>query len=60
MRETVALRSKALLARQAQRLQPDDPDYLALARLQMSVVDKLARVYELIARACRGVVPRAA
>ncbi len=33
------------------RLRPDDPDYLVLARLQMSIVDKLGRVYQLGSRA---------
>jgi phosphate:Na+ symporter len=60
MRETVALQSGALLERQAGRLRPDDPDYLLLARLQMSIVDKLERIYDLAARAARGMLPKAA
>jgi Na+/phosphate symporter len=59
MRETVTLQAQALLERQAGRLRPDDPDYLALARLQMSIVDKLARIYDLAARVARGVLPPA-
>jgi phosphate:Na+ symporter len=59
MRETVVLQAKALLERQAARLRPDDPDYLQLARMQMSVVDKLARIYDLAARIARGVLPEA-
>jgi Na+/phosphate symporter len=60
MRETVALQSGALLERQAGRLRPDDPDYLLLARLQMSIVDKLERIYDLAARAAHGMLPKAA
>jgi phosphate:Na+ symporter len=60
MRETVALQSSALLERQAGRLRPDDPDYLLLARLQMSIVDKLERVYDLVARTAHGMLPKAA
>jgi phosphate:Na+ symporter len=57
MRDTVALRANELLERQAGRLRPDDPDYLLLARLQMSVVDKLTRIYDLAAQAGRGALP---
>jgi phosphate:Na+ symporter len=57
MRKTVALQSGALLERQAGRLRPDDPDYLLLARLQMSIVDKLERIYDLAARAAHGILP---
>jgi hypothetical protein len=60
MRKTVALQSDALLERQAGRLRPDDPDYLLLARLQMSIVDKLERIYDLAARAAHGIIPKAA
>jgi phosphate:Na+ symporter len=60
MRKTVALQSDALLERQAGRLRPDDPDYLLLARLQMSIVDKLERIYDLAARAAHGMLPKAA
>jgi phosphate:Na+ symporter len=59
MHKTVAQQSAALLERQAGRLRPDDPDYLLLARLQMSVVDKLERIYDLAARAVRGMLPKA-
>jgi Na+/phosphate symporter len=59
MRETVARQSSALLERQAGRLRPDDPDYLLLARLQMSIVDKLERIYDLAARAAHGMLPQA-
>jgi phosphate:Na+ symporter len=59
MHKTVAQQSAALLERQAGRLRPDDPDYLLLARLQMSVVDKLERIYDLATRAVHGMLPKA-
>jgi Na+/phosphate symporter len=64
--EVVALRARVdeqvreLLERQASRLRPDDPDYLTLARLQMTIVDKLGRVYELASRVARGVLAASA
>jgi phosphate:Na+ symporter len=60
MRETVGRQSLALLARQSDRLRPGDPDYLRLARTQMSIVDKLARIYDLCARVCRDAIPQVA
>ena len=54
MGETVQHQREALLERQSRRLQPDDPDYLVLARLQMAIVDKLMRIYELTARVARS------
>jgi Na+/phosphate symporter len=45
-----------LLERQATRLRPEESDYLVLARLQMSIVDELRRVYDLAARIARAVV----
>ncbi|HXV61988.1 MAG TPA: Na/Pi symporter, partial [Vicinamibacteria bacterium] len=60
LREAVAEQSAALLERQGKRLRPDDPDYLLLARLQMSIVDKLGRMYELTARAARAMMPEEA
>jgi len=60
MNETIERQSMALLARQAERLRPGDPDYLQLARTQMSVVDKLTRIYDLSARVARAVLPQLA
>lgn len=57
LRDVVTLQTGALLDRQARRLRPDDPDYLLLARVQMSIVDKLVRVYELTARVAQDVLP---
>jgi phosphate:Na+ symporter len=59
MRETVAGQAAALLERQAERLRADDPDYLFLARLQMSVVDKLGRIYDLTTRVAQGLLREA-
>jgi phosphate:Na+ symporter len=57
--EVIALRprvdghTRALLERQANHLRSDDPDYLPLARLQMSIVDKLGDAYDLAERVAR-------
>lgn len=59
MRDSVALQAAALLERQAGRLGSDDPDYLVLARLQMSIVDKLSRIYDLSASIARCALPPA-
>jgi phosphate:Na+ symporter len=59
MNETIERQALALLARQADRLRPGDPDYLELARMQMSIVDKLARIYDLCARVARASIPQA-
>jgi phosphate:Na+ symporter len=56
MREGIEAQVRALLERQAGRLRPDDPDYLLLARLQMSLVDKLGRAYDLACDVARGVL----
>jgi phosphate:Na+ symporter len=56
MRERVDDQVQNLLERQATRLRPEDPDYLVLARLQMSIVDELGRVYDLAARIARAVL----
>jgi len=59
MRQTVAFQEESPLERQAGRLRPDDPDHLVLARLQMSIIDKLTRIFDLTARVARGVLPPA-
>ena len=59
MNETIERQALALLARQADRLRPGDPDYLQLARTQMSIVDKLGRIYDLCARVARAAIPQA-
>jgi hypothetical protein len=56
MRERIDAQVRALLERQAGRLRPDDPDYLLLARLQMALVDKLGRAYDLACDVARGVL----
>ena len=57
--ERVDEQVRSLLERQATRLRPDDPDYLELARLQMSIVDDLERVYDLSSRLAAGVLATA-
>ncbi len=59
MRDTVALQATSLLERQAEKLRGDAPDYLVLTRLQMSIVDKLSRIYDLAARIARCALPPA-
>ncbi len=46
-----------LLSRKAQRLATDDPDYIALARMQMSFVDQMRRIYTLAKRISKGALP---
>jgi phosphate:Na+ symporter len=58
LKDDVRAQAKALLDRQAIRLRPDDPEYLVLARAQMSVVDKLSRIYDLTRRVARDALPR--
>ena len=46
-----------LLARKAERLAVDDPGYLELARLQMSFVDQMRRIYTLTKRVSKVFLP---
>jgi phosphate:Na+ symporter len=46
-----------LLARKAERLTGDDPSYLTLARLQMSFVDQMRRIYTLTKRISKAFLP---
>lgn len=54
-----AIRDNAdrLLARKAERLVADDPNYLMLARLQMSFVDQMRRIYTLNKRISKAFLP---
>jgi phosphate:Na+ symporter len=56
LRERIEDQARDLLERQATRLRPDNPDYLVLARLQMSIVDDLGRIYDLAARIAQAVL----
>ncbi|HHH38875.1 MAG TPA: Na/Pi cotransporter family protein [Sedimenticola sp.] len=49
--------SERLLAHKARRLTADDPDYLALVRLEMSFVDQMRRIYTLAKRIAKVELP---
>ena len=51
--------SDRLLSRKAARLSPEDPDYLALVRLQMGFVDQMRRIYTLSKRIAKVTLPSA-
>ncbi|MBA1444182.1 MAG: Na/Pi cotransporter family protein [Chromatiales bacterium] len=58
MKEKIRDQSELLLARKASRLTADDPDYLALVRLEMSFVDQLRRIYTLAKRTAKIALPQ--
>jgi phosphate:Na+ symporter len=49
--------SERLLGRKAARLSAEDPDYLALVRLQMGFVDQMRRIYTLSKRVAKVTLP---
>ena len=49
--------SDRLLGRKAARLSAEDPDYLALVRLQMGFVDQMRRIYTLSKRVAKVTLP---
>jgi len=49
--------SERLLGRKAVRLSAEDPDYLALVRLQMGFVDQMRRIYTLSKRIAKVTLP---
>ena len=51
--------SDQLLSRKAARLSAEDPDYLALVRLQMGFVDQMRRIYTLSKRIAKVTLPSA-
>ena len=51
--------SDRLLSRKAARLSAEDPDYLALVRLQMGFVDQMRRIYTLSKRIAKVTLPSA-
>ena len=57
MKDRIRDQSELLLARKASRLTADDPDYLALVRLEMSFVDQLRRIYTLAKRIAKVALP---
>ena len=59
LKDGVREQSNRLLSRKAERLTTDDPEYLALARLQMAFVDHLRRIYTLAKRITKDILPPA-
>jgi len=57
LKDSLREQSERLLARKAQRLATDDPDYLALIRLEMSFVDQMRRIYTLAKRIAKVALP---
>jgi len=51
--------SERLLGRKAARLSAEDPDYLALVRVQMGFVDQMRRIYTLCKRIAKVSLPEA-
>ncbi|HBZ69624.1 MAG TPA: hypothetical protein DEP35_07820 [Deltaproteobacteria bacterium] len=59
MRETIRAEAEELLARQAEKLQGDAPEYLRRVRVRMSFVDQMRRIYTLARRVAEVVLPQA-
>ena len=59
LKASVREQSDRLLARKAERLDTDDPEYLTLVRMQMAVVDHMRRIYTLTKRITKDVLPPA-
>jgi len=57
MKDDIRDQSERLLARKADRLTVDDPDYLDLVRLEMAFVDQMRRIYTLAKRISKDIVP---
>ncbi len=57
MKDTIREQAERVLARKAERLTAEDPDYLMLVRLQMSFVDQMRRIYTLAKRIAKVVLP---
>ena len=59
MKDSVRDQSERLLARKAERLTAEDPDYLDLVRLEMAFVDQMRRIYTLAKRIAKDMLPPA-
>jgi phosphate:Na+ symporter len=57
MKDVIREHSEKLLARKAERLTVEDPDYLELVRIEMSFVDQMRRIYTLTKRIAKVVLP---
>ena len=58
MKNEIKQLSDELLARRSERLGRKDSQYLAAARLDMSLIDKLHRIYSLTKRIAKEVLPK--
>jgi len=59
LKDSIREQSERLLARKAERLTAEDPDYLELIRLEMSFVDQMRRIYTLSKRIAKDILPPA-
>jgi phosphate:Na+ symporter len=59
LKDSVREQADRLLARKAERLATDDPDYLKLVRIQMALVDHMRRIYRLARRITKDILPPA-
>ena len=57
LKDDVREQSNRLISRKAERLTTDDPEYLALVRLQMAFVDHMRRIYTLAKRITKDSLP---
>ncbi len=58
MKDEIKQFSDELLARRSERLGREDAQYLTAARLDMSLIDKMHRIYSLTKRIAREVLPK--
>ena len=59
MKTAIQEQAERLLARESAGLRPDDADYLTVARLQMSLLDKQRQIYTLAKRIAKVALPEA-
>jgi phosphate:Na+ symporter len=59
LKDSFREQAERLLGRKAERLSPDDPDYIEMVRIQMSFVDQMRRIYTLAKRISKGILPAA-
>jgi phosphate:Na+ symporter len=57
MKDAIRDQAERLLERKAARLKADDPEYLALIRLEMGFVDQMRRIYTLAKRIAKDQLP---
>jgi phosphate:Na+ symporter len=58
MNNEIKRRSDEMLARRSERLGRKESKYLAAARLDMSLIDKMLRIYSLAKRIAREILPK--